>query len=146
HQAGYPCDLADDQSWSRIVVQQRDDTVVQVTQNGQGGTQTNTPVTSSHVYTYQLTYPLAAQECGDCVAGMYWGNQNDGDYLDYYNSKYMGFNQSSVSNPDGSVEVHKYYATEGFGVYDTTQVTCAASTLPPVITTCTNDPWWHLTN
>ncbi len=88
HQSGYPCNSADDQAWSRIVVQSRTNTMQQITQNGQGGTQTTTPITSTYVYTYVQTYPLAAQECGDCVAGMYWGNQNDGDFLDYYNGKW----------------------------------------------------------
>jgi hypothetical protein len=32
---------------------------------------------------------------------MYWGNQNDGDYLDYYNGKFMGFAEGDVTNPDG---------------------------------------------
>src|SRR5579883_446077 len=33
-QAQYPCDAADDQAWSRIVLTQRDDTVVQLSQAG----------------------------------------------------------------------------------------------------------------
>ncbi len=146
NQTGYPCDEADDQAWSRIVLGEQDNTVLQVTQAGQNGQQTTTPVTSKYVYTYQLTYPLVAQECGDCVAGMYWGNQNDGDFLDYYNSHFMGFAQASVSNPDGSLETHKFYATEGFGVFDTTQITSCPSNLPPVNTACHNSPWWNLGN
>jgi RHS repeat-associated protein len=147
HQTGYPCNSADDQGWSRTVVTQRADSVLQVTQNGQGGTQTSTPVTSQYAYTYQLSYPLVAQECGDCVAGMYWGNQNDGDYLDYYNGHFMGFTQTSVSKPDGSIDVHKFYATEGWGVYDTSQgISCAGSSLPPINTTCHAAPWWHTAN
>jgi RHS repeat-associated protein len=147
HQTGYPCNSADDQAWSRFVVTQHNSSVVQLTQTGQGGQQTSTPVTSTHAYTYQLSYPLVAQECLDCVAGMYWGNQNDGDYLDYYNGHFMGFAQTGISNPDGSVVVHKYEATEGWGVYDTNQgISCAASSLPPINTTCHASPWWHLAN
>ena len=121
HQSGYPCNSADDEAWSRIVLTGRTDTVTQLTQAGQGGTQTTTPVSSSYGYTYTQTYPLAAQECGDCVAGMYWGNQNDGDYLDYYNGTFMGFSAASVSNPDGSAVKHQYYTTQGWGIYDTTK-------------------------
>jgi RHS repeat-associated core domain len=149
HQSGYPCNSADDQAWSRIVVQSRTNTVQQITQNGQGGTQTTTPITSSYVYTYVQTYPLAAQECGDCVAGMYWGSQNDGDFLDYYNGKFMGFAQASVSNPDGSLEVDKYYSTMGWGIYDTSSssgISCSASNLPPITTTCQASPWWNINN
>ena len=149
HQSGYPCNSADDQAWSRIVVQNCSNTIQQMTQNGQGGAQTTTPITSTYVYTYVQTYPLAAQECGDCVAGMYWGNQNDGDFLDYYNGKFMGFAQASVSNPDGSLEVDKYYSTMGWGVYDPSSssgISCAASNLPPATTACQASPWWNINN
>jgi len=105
-QAAYPCNLADDQAWSRVVLVQRDDVVNRISQAGQGGQQTTTPVDGTHRYTYYLTYPLGAQECLDCVAGMYWGNQNDGDYLDYYNGSFMGFREAGVSNPDGTVKDH----------------------------------------
>jgi RHS repeat-associated protein len=146
YQASYPCNSADDQAWSRVVVQQRSDTVNQITQAGQGGTQTTTPVTSTTAYTYTLPYPLVAQECGDCVAGMYWGNQNDGDYLDYYNGHFMGFAQTSVSNPDGSIVNYIFEPTMGWGVYDTSKVTSCISSMPPVNTTCHNSPWWNVAN
>lgn len=79
---------------------------------------------------------------------MYWGNQNDGDYLDYYNGHFMGFAQASVSNPDGSVVTHHYVATEGWGVYtlNTSLVPTCNSTLPPITTTCQLAPWWDLAN
>jgi len=109
---------------------------------GQGGQQISTPVTGTTTYNYQVAYPLLAQECSDCVAGYTWGNQNDNDYLDFYNGKFMGFTQASVGNPDGSVEIHKYYSTEGWGVYDTTQITCFENPPNP----CHNDPWWDLSN
>ncbi len=140
HQSGYPCNQADDQAWSHIVLTLEHDQVVRVSQQGQGGQQTNTTVDSQTAYTYRLTYPLPAQACSDCVAGMYWGNQNDADYLDYYNGKFMGFTQASVSHPDGSLTVHKYDATRGWGLYDTSQVTCFAPN------PCHADPWWNPTN
>jgi len=107
----------------------------QVTVNG-----TSTPVMETTNYSYQLTYPLTAQECSDCVAGMYWGNQNDNDYLNFYNAVFMGFAQATVDLPTGAVQIHKYYAGEGWGVYDTGQVKCY--TAAP----CHNDAWWDLAN
>jgi hypothetical protein len=139
YQTGYPCDEADDQNWSREVLTESDSSVVRTAQAGQGGTQTSTTITSKTAYTYTLTYPLVAQMCSDCVAGMYWGNQTDEDYLDYYNGKFMGFAQARVAAPDGSVQVHKYDATEGYGVYDVSQA-C------PSGWSCVKDPWWDLTN
>jgi RHS repeat-associated protein len=139
-QSGYPCDEADDMGWSHVVLIQQNNTTVRLTQNGQGGQQTSTPITETTNYNYQLTYPLTAQQCSDCVAGMYWGNQNDGDYLNYYNAVFMGFAQATVYQPTGAVEVHDYYAGEGWGIYDTGQVKCY-STSP-----CHNDPWWALPN
>jgi RHS repeat-associated protein len=135
HQSGYPCNEADDQNWSHAVLTQ------QQTQEYRAASSGNVLITGTASYQYDLTYPLAAQECPDCVAGMYWGNQNDGDYLDYYNGKYMGFTEADVTNPDDSVVKHHYYATEGYGLYDTSQVTCKAFTPP-----CHNSPWWGNTN
>jgi RHS repeat-associated protein len=137
---GYPCNQADDQNWSHAILTQQTSSVLRVAQNGQGGQQTSVSVDSTTTFTYQLTYPLLAQPCSDCVAGMYWGNQNDADYLDYYNNHFMGFAQAAVTHPDGSLEVHHYYATEGWGLYDTSQVSCFS------INPCHNDPWWDLTN
>jgi RHS repeat-associated protein len=137
---GYPCSQADDQNWSHAVLTQETDSVLRVAQNGQGGQQTSVSVDSTTSYSYQLTYPLVAQPCSDCVAGMYWGNQNDADFLDFYNNHFMGFTQVTVIHPDGSVDVHHYYATEGWGIYDTSQVSCFS------INPCHNDPWWDLTN
>src|SRR6266545_3587614 len=136
----YPCDMADDETWSRISLASETDDLVRLTQAGQGGTQTSTTVSGLTLYTYKDTYPLLAQECGDCAAGYSWGNQNDNDYLDFYNGKFMSFAQATVGNPDGSVDVHKFYSTEGWGLYDVLKVTCAAPNL------CHNDPWWDLTN
>jgi RHS repeat-associated protein len=141
-QNSYPCYSADDEAWSRMVLTQQTNSLVRLSQAGQGGQQTSTPVTGTTTYNYQVAYPLLAQECSDCVAGYTWGNQNDNDYLDFYNGKFMGFTQASVGNPDGSVEIHKYYSTEGWGVYDTTQITCFENPPNP----CHNDAWWDLSN
>jgi hypothetical protein len=140
HQTGYPCNEADDSGWSHVVLTQDNTTTIRLTQNGQGGTQTSTPITGTTNYTYKLTYPLPAQQCSDCVAGMYWGNQNDNDYLNYYNGVFMGFAQTTVNEPSGAVEVHKFYAGEGWGIYDPAQVTCYTSA------PCHTDPWWDLAN
>lgn len=141
-QSTYPCNMPDDETWSRTVLSQETDSLVRLSQSGQGGAQTNTTVAGTTQYSYQDTYPLQAQECADCVAGYSWGNQNDNDYLDFYNGKFMGFAQTSVSKPDGSSETHKFYSTEGWGLYDTTQITCEENPPNP----CHNDPWWDLTN
>jgi RHS repeat-associated protein len=141
-QSSYPCYSADDETWGRAVLTQRTDGVVRLTQAGQGGTQTSTLVVGTTTYNYQLTYPLLAQECADCVAGYSWGNQNDNDYLDFYNGKFMGFAQVSIGNPDGSLEIHKFLSTEGWGIYDSAQITCFENPPNP----CHNDPWWDLTN
>ena len=134
-QATYPCNEADDENWSHVVLTQQNSEVVNASSTG------NTTVQNLTSYAYDLTYPLAEQECSDCVAGMYWGNQNDGDYLDYYNAKFMGFAETDVSNADGSVEKHHFYSTEGYGIYDTSQVGCFAYNPP-----CGNDPWWQIGN
>lgn len=134
-QATYPCNMADDQSWSRVIL------VSQREQHYRAASTGNQLVDSLTNYAYSLTYPLNAQQCPDCVAGFYWGNQNDGDYLDYYNTKFMGFANATVYHPDGSKEIHSYLSTDGFGVYDTTQVGCFAQ-YPP----CRQAPWWSLNN
>ncbi|HET9847054.1 MAG TPA: hypothetical protein VFR68_00670, partial [Candidatus Dormibacteraeota bacterium] len=148
-QSSYPCDEADDQSWSRVVLTQQSGTVLQQSQGGQGGNQAATPVNSTISYNYALAqYRFNA--CSDCFYGFYWGNQKDGDYADYYNSKFMGFAQASLSRPDGSAEIHKYHSSLGWGVYDCAQVSCAVDTGPPHTwcyqVVCQADPWWPLSN
>ncbi|MGH7484378.1 MAG: hypothetical protein ACREMY_02090, partial [bacterium] len=132
-QATYPCNEADDQNWSHVVLTQQEGDVVQASSAGP------TTVKSITKYAYHLT-ALPNQECSDCDAGMYWGNQNNGDYLDYYDAKFMGFAEADVGNPDGSVEYHKYLSTEGYGLYDAT-VPCLAYVLP-----CHVSPWWDIGN
>jgi RHS repeat-associated protein len=138
-QSQSPCNQADDQNWSHAVLTQMTSQVIRLTQQGQGGQQTSTPVTSTTAYTYRLS-TYSANPCSTCLQGMYWGNQSDADYLDFYNGKFMGFAQATVSHPDGSREVHKYFATEGWGSYNISKVTCYSSN------PCHNDPWWDYTN
>ncbi|TME01476.1 MAG: RHS repeat protein, partial [Chloroflexi bacterium] len=134
----FPCNMPDDETWSRISLSQRTNQLIRLTQDG--GNQTSTPVNGSTNYSYKLVYPLNAQECGTCVAGYSWGNQNDNDYLDFYNGIFMGFKQVSVGNPDGSVETHKFYSTEGWGLYNTGQVSCLENPPNP----CHNSSWWDM--
>ncbi len=103
----------------------------------------NVQVDTHTGYSYLLSTAVA-KECLDCVSDMYWGNINDGDYLDYYNAKFMGFAQATVNQPDGGQDIHKYNATMGYGIYDTTQVGCFTA-LPP-IGPCSNAPWWDIRN
>jgi hypothetical protein len=58
-QSTFPCNMPDNQTWSRVVLTQRQDAT-----NG---------VTSTWSYGYQVQYPLAAQQCSGCVASFYWG-------------------------------------------------------------------------
>lgn len=137
HQTGYPCNEADDENWSQTVLTQRESDAVRAASGG------NVTVQSITHYGYKLA-TATAKECSDCVSDMYWGNINDGDYLDYYNGKFMGFAEADVTNPDGSYEVHKFNSTLGYGIYDTGQVGCFAAMKP--VGSCTNDPWWNVTN
>lgn len=140
HQTTSPCQEVDDSGWSHAVLSSESDTTVRLTQNGQGGTQTSTPITETTSYSYQLAYPLLAQECSDCVAGMYWGDQNNNNYLNYYDGIFMGFVQTTVNEPTGGVEVHKFYAGEGWGIYDPNEVHCYTPN------PCHTDRWWDLAN
>jgi RHS repeat-associated protein len=131
-QATYPCNAADDHGWSRAV------TSIRRQQHYRAASSGNVLIDSVYTYTYALTTGLPALLCTDCTVGMYWGNKNDSDYPDFYNGHFMGFVGVSEYFPDGSKIGHRYYATEGWGVYDTSQVSCTAP--------CANDSWWHLTN
>lgn len=139
-----PCNFADDQNWSHIVLTKETGAVIRTAQNGQGGTVSNTPVTSTTTYAYQLS-SFAVQACSGCAQGFYWGNQKDGDYLDYYNGKFTGFAQSTVAKPDGAVEIHKYYSSLGWGVYDCGQVSCSGSG-SYCQNPCSTNPWWQMGN
>ncbi len=131
---GYPCDVADDQGWSRWVLTSRTQKVISAT---------NVTVASTWSYNYYLN-ELTAKECADCTVGMYWGNADDGDYLDYYNGVFMGFVWAQVINPDNSVADHYYYTTEGWGVYDTSKGRACQDAYQGG--TCMNDPYWDLSN
>lgn len=141
----FPCNMPDDGSWSRVVLTQKIQSTVRLSQAGQGGAQSSTTVTGATSYNYVVPNPLPAPECSLCVASFYWGNQNDYDLLDFYNVKFMGFAQTTVSKPDGSLEVHKFHTTEGFGLYDMSQISCQ-----PIdsLHTCTphNAPFSDLSN
>src|SRR5207237_9872728 len=96
---------ADLSAWSRIVLTQRTQTVVRLTQAGPGATPVSTPVSSTTSYGYQLSYPLAAG-CGDSTATFYWGSCFDQDYLDYFNYRFMGFAQATVVAQEHAGSVH----------------------------------------
>ncbi|HEX8919814.1 MAG TPA: PA14 domain-containing protein, partial [Chloroflexota bacterium] len=147
--ASYPCDEADDQQWSRIIVGEHDSSVQQVTQQGQGGAQTSKTITTPYHYTYQLV-SYNSNECADCGQGFYWGDENSNDSLDFYSPHFAGFAQTTVSKPDGSMETHKFYSSEGWGVYDASQFTGTNSSkctvnVPPY-TYCRQSSWWDLQN
>jgi RHS repeat-associated protein len=132
-QATKPCDLADAGAWSRMVLTQRTETVVRLSQAGQGGAQTSTPVTGTYTYSYRLA-PI----------DNYWGAWFDADVVDFYNGKWMGFNSATVTNPDGAREVHTYPASLGFGVFNPSDPmfsTSCTSTAP-----CPTSPWWDPSN
>jgi len=136
---GYPCNVADDEAWSRIVLNDRYD------DNGDAG---GGCLCSTWGYTYYLQ-TLTATPCQDCTQGMYWGNINDGDYLDYYNGVFKGFSLVNVYNADGSPENHYYYTTEGWGVYDTKQGPACQNGYRDtngVMHPCANAPYWDLQN
>jgi RHS repeat-associated protein len=135
NQGTAPCAGPDNGTWSRMVLASKTDTVNRITQAGQGGTQSTTPVTSTTQYTYQLAPWVAG--CSGCV-GMYFRSSQDQDLNEFYNGKFMGFAQTSVSNPDGSVAVHHFYAGEGQGIYDVNQVACSVH--------CGSLPWFDLAN
>jgi RHS repeat-associated protein len=131
----YPCDMADDNGWSHLTLTQRTETIDDPT-----SAKSPNPFSAIWTYNYNLAY-LSAQECADCQYGMYWGNTNDGDIGDFYNGKFTGFNFAQVINPDGSLEDDYYYSTEGWGVWDSSKVTCHDG-----LQTCPASPAWDLTN
>src|SRR5205085_2706351 len=115
------CNKADSQNWSRVVLVSQTGSVLPAP----GGS----PVAGTTSYSYTLA-SFVASPCSDCTVGYYWGNQKDGDFLDYYNGKFMGFAQARVVKPDNALEIHKYHSTLGWGVYDTTQIDKSYCTSP----------------
>jgi hypothetical protein len=142
-QASYPCDVADDEGWSRVVLTQKTNSLLRLFKNPLGTGTSQRTVNSTTSYSYQIP-ALTAQPCPDCGFGLYWGNQNDFDFLDFYNYRFMGFAQATVTNPDGSKEVHSFNTTEGIGIYssDNSQIACD----PAVRFPCHRDPWWDVAN
>jgi RHS repeat-associated protein len=122
----YPCDGANDQEWSHVVLTGQSDSVVRPSSAG------SVTVTGSTSYVYRLA-DLAAPPCSSCTVGMYWGDVNDGDYLDFYNDHFVGFARATVTNPDGSAEVHGFDVGAGWGTYDPGQTGCSG---------CPAMPWW----
>ncbi|MBA2681211.1 MAG: hypothetical protein H0U76_22775, partial [Ktedonobacteraceae bacterium] len=116
----YPCSLADDNGWSHISLKSRTQTV-----NDPLSSNSSNQVTGTWGYNYGLS-ALTAKECSDCNYGMYWGNANDGDVLDYYNGQFKGFNFAQVVYPPvtgGTALQNQYfYSTIGWGVWDNTKV------------------------
>lgn len=130
------CNKADSQNWSRILLTQESGSLIQA-----GST-----LTTTKQYAYTLA-SFSANPCSDCLQGYTWGNQKDGDYADYYNAQFMGFAQVTVTNPDGSLEVHKYHSTLGWGVYNCSEISCAAdggAGTTYCYSACHSDPWWPL--
>ncbi len=132
-QALYPCDQMDDMSWSHLALASRT-----ATENSPTSANANATTTSTWSYTYDLTSLSARSLCGDCWVGMYWGNQDDDDYLDYYNGNFQGFWWTDITNPDGSSENHAFYSTTGWGVWDHTKVSSCL--------TCADAPDWAAYN
>ncbi len=139
------CALADDQNWSRALLQSRTDCAQWIESSStcaqiqDGGSQ---PISDSATtsYTYSLTH-LSAYQCPNCTYGYDWGNQNDGDYLDYYDTTFMGYAETDVTNPDTSVVKHHYLTTEGIGVWSSS-VQCYAEDGYR----CYPAPWWDTAN
>ncbi len=130
----FPCNVPDEESWSRVVLTQKTNALVRPSQAG------STNVTGTTIYNYQVPYPIPAPQCATCQATFYWGNINDADYLDFYNYRFTGFAQTTASLPDGSVQVHKFFPTEGTGgLYDISQISCQFGG-------CHNAPFWDTPN
>ncbi|HKT03554.1 MAG TPA: RHS repeat-associated core domain-containing protein [Rugosimonospora sp.] len=139
HESTYPCGThAEYQEWSRAVLTQQSNSVVRASTAG------NQTVTSTTSYRYRLTTPVPAQPgcsstTGRCfVATMYWRPLFHFNPADFNNERFMGFAEVDVTNPDGSVEKHHYYTTQGIGVYDTA-VPCKGSF-------CHASAWWNPAN
>ena len=135
------CNRADSGNWSHVVLVSRTGSVLPTP----GGS----AVTGTTAYGYWLA-AFWAFPCSDCTVGYNWGDVTDQDYLDYYNGKFMGFAEADVTNPDGSFEVHTYYSTAGWGIYDCSQLSCAADngtnhTGCPG-NGCSTDAWWSFSN
>src|SRR6266567_3889867 len=119
------CGRADDQNWSRYAVQSRS-----AISNG---------VTSSWSYDYYIRENWPAPPCSDCNQGYDWGNQNDGDYADYYNGQFLSYSKVVVTAPDSSQQIHRYASSEGWGLALST-ISCAGPN------PCHLAPYWDGSN
>jgi hypothetical protein len=158
---GFPCWEADEQHWSRILLVS-DDTKTQRTTSG-GPTIT---VDDHNAYTYTMA-AVQSQNAwcvsGACTAVWDWGNVNDGDYLDYYNSQFRGFSQVHVVEQEIdtgggsctgactiSVEDHYFITTQGWGVWNQSEVTNTSGVgcwnLEGSSYLCPSSPSWASTN
>jgi RHS repeat-associated protein len=157
----FPCWEADEQHWSRILLIGRDAKVQRTTSGGP-------TITVDHHFAY--TYTLTTVQSGNnwCISGVctvVWdfGNVNDGDYLDYYNSEYRGFAQVHVLEQEidtggGSCTTactiaqsdHSFITTQGWGVWNTNEVTtqqgCWNAEGSPVQYLCPTSPYWSSSN
>jgi RHS repeat-associated protein len=148
---GSPCKTADDENWSRIVLMQRQASVLCVAANDSGcGSNGTSALSSTWTYTYTLTdVTNLARQCNGCNQSMYWGNQNDGDTLDFYNERFMGFAWVNVTNPDGSVQAFNFYSTEGVGLFCTVASSCPNTNPVPCASfthVCGQSPWTDYAN
>lgn len=138
---GFPCDLADDETWSRVVLWQRSDTVER--SSSAGGT-----VAVTSTVTYRFSFAAAptvgTSGCQNCAYHMYWGDANDNDFLDYYNYRFTGFAQAEVDKPDGSYDIHRFVTTEGVGIYEAPSASNPTGCNNPI--GCAVSPWWDLAN
>ncbi|GER88987.1 hypothetical protein KDW_31490 [Dictyobacter vulcani] len=104
------CGQADDNQWSRIVVQQRMSV-------------TNTNVSGTWKYQYSLRTGWQNGFCSNCSSGFTWGNINDGDYADFYNGQFSSFASTLEFLPDASFKNHFFYSSPGWGVAES-GITC----------------------
>ncbi len=134
HSLPLQCRYPDDRGWSHMALTSRTITVGTPTSANANAVQTMT-----YTYTYRIT-ALTAQMCGDCTVGMYWGDANDVDFLDYYNGRFAGFAFVQVNNPDGSQDANYFYTTEGWGLYSSS-LACHDGQ-----STCPQSPYWDEAN
>jgi RHS repeat-associated protein len=119
------CGRADDQNWSHMAVGSRS-----AVSNG---------LTSTWSYDYYIRTNWPAPPCSDCNQGYDWGNQNDGDYADFYNGQFLSFSKVVVTAPDNSQQIHRYASSEGWGLALST-ISCAGPN------PCHVAPYWDSSN
>lgn len=129
-QHGNLCSESDDKNWSRFVVLSR--------------TATSNGVSATWNYQYYLQRGLPTDfpgsfcaSPGTCQQGYSWGNENDADYLDFYNGQFQSFLKAQVTLPDGSYQVHLFDTTPGWGLAESS-ITCYL----PYPQTCSVAPYF----